>query len=348
MRKIGLALCELSVELDKKQKQRLRTPLSFQGEMLVPHFKKILVAITAETQEQPVLDQAVQLAQHHHADLDVLEVVEKRPPEANRCVRGWRVGQSGEAVKQKSLRRLEAMIASLQATGLKVNVHTASGTPFLDIIHMVLRYRHDLVMKTIESERRWDQIFLGRTDLHLLRRCPSALWLVQPTESVPYRRILVAIDPDIDNKVERELGTRLLHLGTSLAQSEGAELLVGHAWSPFAEAKLKDHLNTVELSHVQRQCKQESTIQLQTFLDMAHVNLPPDRVQLAKGKADVVIPRLTKRHAVDLVMMGTLGRRGLRGLLIGNTAERLLGRIKCSILTLKPPEFVSPVSYEPR
>jgi hypothetical protein len=70
---------------------------------------------------------------------------------------------------------------------------------------------------------------------------------VQPTESVPYRRILVPIDPDIDNKVERELGTRLLHLGTSLAQSEGAELLVGHAWSPFAEAKLKDHLDCCDL-----------------------------------------------------------------------------------------------------
>jgi hypothetical protein len=104
------------------------------------------------------------------------------------------------------------MIASLQATGPKVNVHTAIGTPFLDIIHMVLRYRHDLVMKTIESERGWYQIFLGRTEIQLLRRCPSALWLVQPTESVPFRRILVAIDPDIDNNVDLELCTRLLLL----------------------------------------------------------------------------------------------------------------------------------------
>jgi universal stress protein E len=103
-------------------------------------------------------------------------------------------------------------------------------------------------------------------------------------------------------------------------------------------------LHTAEFGNYLRSCKQESTTKLRTFLSMACVDIPPDRMRLAKGRADVVIPRLAKRHAVDLVVMGTVGRRGIPGLVIGNTAERILSRLEYSILTLKPPGFVSSVS----
>jgi nucleotide-binding universal stress UspA family protein len=310
----------------------------------VQHFKKLLVAIVPEVKEQSALRRAVQVAQHNHAGLDVIEVMEETPPNAGRLRQRLHVDGTVETSKRELERHWETLIAPLRATDLKMNIHVATGTPFLEIIRTVLRHRYDLVMKTIEPERGWQQVLWGSTDKHLLRKCPSALWLLQPTEPARYRRILVAIDPDMEDRGKRELATRLLHLGTSLAQSERAELLVGHAWSPFAETKLKYHLHTAEFGNYLRSCQQESTAKLRTFLSMARVNIPPERMRLAKGKADVVIPRLAKRHAVDLVVMGTIGRRGIPGLVIGNTAERLLNRLECSILTLKPPGFVSPVS----
>ena len=42
--------------------------------------------------------------------------------------------------------------------------------------------------------------------------------------------------------------------------------------------------------------------------------------------------------------MGTVGRTGVAGLVVGNTAETILEQLQCSILALKPPGFVSPVS----
>jgi nucleotide-binding universal stress UspA family protein len=44
--------------------------------------------------------------------------------------------------------------------------------------------------------------------------------------------------------------------------------------------------------------------------------------------------------------MGTVARTGISGLLIGNTAERLLQQLKCSILAIKPEEFTSPVKLD--
>ncbi len=42
--------------------------------------------------------------------------------------------------------------------------------------------------------------------------------------------------------------------------------------------------------------------------------------------------------------MGTVCRTGIPGLIIGNTAERVLDSVKCSVLTVKPAGFVSPIA----
>jgi nucleotide-binding universal stress UspA family protein len=41
--------------------------------------------------------------------------------------------------------------------------------------------------------------------------------------------------------------------------------------------------------------------------------------------------------------MGTVARGGIAGLLVGNTAERVLKRLSCAVLALKPEGSVSPV-----
>ena len=46
---------------------------------------------------------------------------------------------------------------------------------------------------------------------------------------------------------------------------------------------------------------------------------------------------------IDLLIMATAGRDGIPGMLFGNTAERLLPVLPCSILAIKPDNFVCPV-----
>jgi len=41
--------------------------------------------------------------------------------------------------------------------------------------------------------------------------------------------------------------------------------------------------------------------------------------------------------------MGTVCRTGIPGYFIGNTAESILSEVSCSVLTLKPEGFISPV-----
>jgi len=57
-----------------------------------------------------------------------------------------------------------------------------------------------------------------------------------------------------------------------------------------------------------------------------------------------VIPELVKHKDIDLIVMGTIGRTGIPGMIMGNTAERLLDRVECSILAIKPEGYISPVT----
>jgi universal stress protein E len=56
-----------------------------------------------------------------------------------------------------------------------------------------------------------------------------------------------------------------------------------------------------------------------------------------------VIARYAANHDVNLLVMGTIGRIGLPGFFIGNTAEDVLNVVRCSVLAVKPHGFQSPV-----
>ena len=65
-----------------------------------------------------------------------------------------------------------------------------------------------------------------------------------------------------------------------------------------------------------------------------------------QGWADDVIPEFAEQHRVDLIVMGTVSRTGIPGFFIGNTAEKILHRIDCSVLAVKPEGFISPVQLD--
>jgi universal stress protein E len=70
----------------------------------------------------------------------------------------------------------------------------------------------------------------------------------------------------------------------------------------------------------------------------------PRRIShLIKGEPKACIPAFVEENDIDVVVMGSVGRSGIPGLLIGNTAETVLQLIDSSVITLKPSGFESPI-----
>jgi universal stress protein E len=65
---------------------------------------------------------------------------------------------------------------------------------------------------------------------------------------------------------------------------------------------------------------------------------------LLKGEPGDVIAEFAEAKKADLIVMGTVGRTGLAGFIVGNTAETILGAVRCSVIAVKPEGFQSPVT----
>jgi len=63
-----------------------------------------------------------------------------------------------------------------------------------------------------------------------------------------------------------------------------------------------------------------------------------------RGNTSEIIIKQVGMREIDVLVTGTVCRTGLAGFFIGNTAERVLSNAGCSVLTLRPDGFVSPVT----
>ena len=55
------------------------------------------------------------------------------------------------------------------------------------------------------------------------------------------------------------------------------------------------------------------------------------------GSAFVSIVRLAREEDVDIIVMGTHGRSGLKHILIGSVAEKVVRKSPCPVLVVRPP-----------
>lgn len=55
------------------------------------------------------------------------------------------------------------------------------------------------------------------------------------------------------------------------------------------------------------------------------------------------MPELARHQRINLLIMGTVARTGISGLVMGNTAEQILDDVGCSMIAVKPPGFRSPL-----
>jgi universal stress protein E len=76
-----------------------------------------------------------------------------------------------------------------------------------------------------------------------------------------------------------------------------------------------------------------------------------DRRHLSAALPMDAITATARDERVAVVVMGAISRRWMRGLIIGNTAERALDALSCDLLVVKPPGFrlrISKVEKGPR
>ena len=263
-----------------------------------------------------------------------------------------------QVVKESLTKGVKAQYsAQLARAGVDsdVTVEVRFGHLYLETINYVHSCNIDLVIKQAEDPE-WSDYLFDSEDMHLLRKCPVPVWLMKEHKQQSIEHIAVAVDFDHDCEDAEDHGFNktLLRAAIDIALQKQATLHVinvyNASYAGFA-SMWADNPEDIEKSALQEE-KITRRAAINSLFQMLSQEADPNldslkyRVHLEQGNPKQDITRIVKSIGAELMVMGSVGRTGIMGLIIGNTAESVLLQLDCAVFVMKPKGFVSPVSNE--
>jgi universal stress protein E len=198
----------------------------------------------------------------------------------------------------------------------------------------------DLVIKDTHFHGVLRRALFTNSDWHLIRECPVPLLLTRPAAWHPHPRVAASLDPGHADDKPASLDQQLLEVTQGVAAAMGGEVLAVHAFDsmplvagmtstanaigavPYFDAELIDSMRKYDK---------------QAF-DAVLAGYPAfeGRAKVIEGSPVVELPTWVARKEVDVLVAGAVSRSALQRFVLGSTAERLLDKLPCDVLVVKP------------
>ncbi len=308
------------------------------------NFRNILFASGGGDDEISGLKQAVSLARNNAARLSVVEIRPELPPK----LEPYRSDFEKSALREAAA-RLDTVCGELgvnrDTLAIEVEVMTHR-RPAIALVQRVLGQEHDLLVKNAEVGEGGKR--LRAIDMALLRKCPCPVWLWRPiTRHRNEIRVAVAIDPENNEDEARSLSHHLLTLARSIADDCDGNLSIVSCWDGGMENYLRNSFlagmpDEEAIHEAVTEARDTHRAGLESLVEESGISGNHEIHQL-KGRPDEAIPAFVEEAGIDIMVMGTVARVGIAGLVIGNTAENILQQLTCTLVAVKPPGFETPI-----
>lgn len=303
-------------------------------------FRRILVGVDITQGDRLVGDiatppsveairRASWLARHNEASVRLMYTLDV-PANVQRRI--LEHGDAHHGLLQQANDRLAQLTKPLIDAGIQADHKVVFGRSWLELIREVLSEKHDLLVVGTRQLNALGRMIFGSTGMKLMRKCPCPVWVTKPDTEPALRSILVAHDLS-------PVGERALQLGAGMAELHNAPLDILHAIDDRAYGEEIAYL--AEYSRAEQES--EARRQIESQLSRCHLTKPAQVYVVNQAPESALLAHI-ERHHTELLVMGTVGRTGIPALLLGNTAERLLPELTCSVIAIKPEGFKSPVS----
>lgn len=306
--------------------------------------KRILVAIAdCENQKSVALAKAAALASRTGATLTLFHSLYNPEIAGEGLLGPDTLERDIEAAVRARKEMLGKLAAALGRDGVRVRVRVRWDYPVHEsIVREVLRAKSDLVVAESQRHTRLARVVLSNTDWQLIRLCPCPVLFVKTARPYDRARILAAVDPMHAHAKPAALDADILAMAQGLAQAFNGRLHAAHVYqfaTPFTSGVL---MEPVPLP-VSVSARQLERVREEFEAIVGKHVLPARRRHLRAGSAVLELPAIAERIGAGVVVMGAISRSGLKRLFVGHTAERVIDRLACDVLVLKPAGFRTPV-----
>ena len=186
----------------------------------------------------------------------------------------------------------------------------------------------DVVFKSVHHSKTFTHTPL---DWELLRRCPKPVYIAATRRRKLSGNVLATIDLRHSNAKHRAMNLRVLEAAREFAQLQQAKL---HVVNVVEISQVLRDLDIVDSRKVQRQAVANSRELLDALLQPFGV--PRKNVHMPVGKVGQMVAATAGKINADMLVVGTTARRGAEGMLLGNSAERILTKAPCDVLAVHP------------
>lgn len=245
-------------------------------------------------------------------------------------------------LRQKVLRRLEAIADRLRVHSIKVTVSTEWDFPAHEaIIRRAKAIKADLIIASLHAGRHRLPWLLRLTDWELLRLSSVPVLLVKNPHPYRHPAVLAAIDPSHAHEKPLQLDKEILRIGKTLTTALRGTLHAAHAYAPYPVSLLPEGTTSGTLEALQHDAERAAQVRFSRAL--RPMRIARSRQYLIGSPPIHAIAEAARKSGSAIVVMGAISRSGFKRLLIGNTAEQILDDLTCDILVVKPATFRSRV-----
>lgn len=315
--------------------------------------ERILVVIDPTADAQPAMQRAMYLAEHLEMALDLF-ICHYQPAFAGRrFFDSADLKQARKRATDEKLAFLRHLAESHRDYDVPIGIQVAWDEPLHEgIIREALRTNARYVLKDTHYHSAVSRAMFTNTDWHLIRDCPSPLWLVKQDQPFTKPCIMAAVDPMHEHDKPASLDRLILYEAFDLERNLDGNVHAVHGFNVFpaiAESsgsgfgptpiQTNDIVANVEKAHAEA-----------FGLLTDEFAVTQERTHLISGNVTDLLPYMAREVAANLVVMGAVARSRLERAIVGSTAERVLAYLPCDVLIIKPEGFVSPVTIqaEPR
>ncbi|MDN3653284.1 universal stress protein [Thalassotalea ponticola] len=284
---------------------------------------KILVIADPNFEQVTAIEQADKIAKALGATLHIVYFYYED-------LRG--LGRNGSALKNSLLARLDEKANDQLAQTCDNNLYTYEIVWQKHIAPWVNQYveQHNVSM-VIKTGHRSESMFYTPTDWHLLRETQAPIYIVSEQQWHNTHDILACVDLQTELSDKQQLNHTILEQARKLADIFGVNVQV--LYVPLFSVLLRD-LGIQYKDEVEAKVKADLMNKIGKLSKT--YNIPGEHFHIHAGKPEWVIPSTAAQLHCQLVILGTVGRTGLKQKALGNTAEQILSHLKTDVLAFKP------------
>ena len=280
-------------------------------------YRKILVAIDGSDSGFHALRESFKLAIDEKSWITVVSVV---PPfEGDLELVGVRDIKT--ALRQPCEKALSAAVNIAQAERALIKTVCEEGEIYGRIVDLAEAENCDLIIMGRKGTRHLEKTLVGNVTARVIGHSQRDVLVVPDNSHVGWKRILVATD---GSRYSRAAAERAI----DFAKSYGGQLRVVSVVDVppefYAEApnavddmigKAKGHVKDIRLR------AESMGVNAEGFV--------------GEGEAYQIITNLATKEGADVIVMSSHGRTGLRRLLMGSVAEKVIGHSPCPVLVVR-------------